>query len=482
MRQPSSPAVLVLALLFLADPRTAGAALLDPTRPLVGGGREEAAPPKPAEALAAAAAAADAASAPAAPPSLQSLQVPRQGEATAIVDGQLLKVGGKLGSYEVTHIDAHGLMVRGPAGRERWTLAGVEVLDSRQSAASLKMGPLGDVRKPTRRPVADAAALPPDGLPRPQGAAPSPLVFPLPAPQSQPLPLPRPAQPLEQVPPSAPVPAAPTRPAVKQALADAGTWTSAAPMTVAFEPAPMAAPVRMAPAVKRSAKAGHTWTASAPQKSLRMDLDDMRRVIQMGVQTSPVAVASLAASHWQRPLDPQRYGAWAAVWGAAPAGSQRQALSMPSTSLVLARLQAPRAQPAKAPVVRYAAVAGPRPMPASVVWRQSAPAKAWQPQGVNELPGAHTSQWASAAMRPVHIAALEAKPSTPRSFAQASAKTLPRAWGAARWAQGRSTATAVAAAPVTHSYPMAMPNWRNTPPVPADNSSVTQVAYALETP
>ena len=94
MRQPSSPAVLALALLFLADPRTAGAALLDPTRPLVGAGREETALPKPAEALAAAATPLDAASAPAAPPALQSLQVPRQGEATAIVDGQLLKVGG----------------------------------------------------------------------------------------------------------------------------------------------------------------------------------------------------------------------------------------------------------------------------------------------------------------------------------------------------------------------------------------------------
>ncbi|MDZ7811896.1 MAG: hypothetical protein U5L74_01755 [Ideonella sp.] len=72
MRSPSSPAVIALALLFLADPRTAGAALLDPTRPL-GGGREETASAKSQEALALAAAVATiepAHPAPAAPPGL----------------------------------------------------------------------------------------------------------------------------------------------------------------------------------------------------------------------------------------------------------------------------------------------------------------------------------------------------------------------------------------------------------------------------
>lgn len=485
MRQPSSPAVLALALLFLADPRTAGAALLDPTRPLAGGGREEAALPKPAEALAAAAAL-EAASAPAAPPALQSLQVPRQGEATAIVDGQLLKVGGKLGSYEVTHIDAHGLMVRGPGGRERWTLAGVEVLDSRQSAASLKMGPLGDVRKPAaRRPAADPAVMPPEGLPRGQGAgAPSPLVFPLPAPQSQPVPLPRPAPSLEQAPPAAPLPTAPTRPALKQAMADAASWAPmAAPMTVAYQPMVSApVPVRAAPVPKRGAKAHQTWTAAVPQKALRMDLDDMRRIIQMSVQPVAVAEARPSTARWQQPVGPHTFGAWAAVWGAMPASAQRQAMSLPSSGLVLAHWQAPKPQLARAANVRYSPVSGPRPMPASVVWRQAAAPKAWQPQGVAELPGTHSSQWASAPTAPLRIAALEAKPSTPRSFASAYAKPLPRTWAGTRWAQVRSAPTTVAAAPVTHAYPMAMPSWRNALPAPADTPSLTQVAYALETP
>jgi hypothetical protein len=416
--------------------------------------------------------------------------VPRQGEATAIVDGQLLKVGGKLGSYEVTHIDAHGLMVRGPSGRERWTLAGVEVLDSRQSPGSLKMGPLGDVRKPARRPAGVEAVPVFSDMPTraPGAAAPSPLVFPLPAPQGQPVPVPRPAQPPEQAPQTAPVPIGPARPALKQALTEATPWAhaavplpAAAPMTVAFQPAVRAMPRAPVPP-KRGTNSQKTWTAAAPQQALRMDLDDMRRIVQL-LPTSTKPSASIAAStRWQRPVGPNPYGAWLAAWATGPALTQRPSMAFAESGLVLARWQPPKASPARLSTARYSPVQGPRPMPASVVWRQATAAKAWQPQGGNELPGAHTSQWASAATPPLRIAALEAKPSAPRHFAPAVAKPLPRTWAPTRWAQGRTGPTAVAAAPVSHSYPMAMPNWRSSPPVAADNSSLTQVAYALETP
>ena len=486
MRQPSSPAVLALALLFLADPRTAGAALLDPTRPLAGG-REEAAVPKVAEVLPAAAAAqAEAAAAPAAPPALQSLQVPQQGEATAIVDGQLLKVGGKLGSYEVTHIDAHGLLVRGPSGRERWTLAGIEVLDSRQSAASLKMGPLGDVRKPARRPSPEAAAALPDAAARmPQSAAPSPLVFPLPVPQGGAAPLLRPAVPPEGVPQPLPTAPTPARPAVKSALADAAPKLApAALMTVAWQPA--AAPAPRPPVSKRVAVNAKKWRAEPPTQALRMDLDDMRRVVQLVSAPAKGLAAASAASRWQLPLSPNPYRTWAAAWQAGPAPVPRGGM-LASASPMLARWQPlqqpPRAAQPRWAVARYTPVQGPRPMPASVVWRQAAAPKAWQPQGVNDLPGVQTRQWATAPTATVRIAALEKTATVTRTFASAYSKPAPRTWAvaSARWA-GRSAPGAQALAPVTHTYPMALPQWRNAPTAQADNSSLTQVAYALETP
>lgn len=486
MRQPSSPAVLALALLFLADPRTAGAVLLDPTRPLAGGGREEAAVPKPLEALAAAVAAPqDAASAPAAPPALQSLQVPQQGEATAIVDGQLLKVGGKLGSYEVTHIDAHGLMVRGPSGRERWTLAGVEVLDSRQSAASLKMGPLGEARKPARRASSDAVMPVPEAMQRAPGtAAPSPLVFPLPTPQGQTMPAPRLVPPQEQPPQTAPVPTNPARPTIKQALADAPSWAAVTPMTVAYQPWVQPSPRAQARG-KRGANASKGWTASVPSKALRMDLDDMRRKVQMmPTSAKPLGTAN-SAQRWHRPIGPSPYGAWAAAWATAPASVQRYAAAQSATGLVLARWQpsvsALKPQTAKAGPTRYSPVQGPRPIPASVVWRPTA-SKVWQPHGANDLPGVDIKQWASTSAPLVRIAALEPRVTPQHSFAQATAKPLSRSWANTRWAQARTANTAQAAGPVTHTYPMALPQWRNAPTAQADNSSSTQVAYALETP
>jgi hypothetical protein len=59
-----------------------------------------------------------------APPRLQSVQLGRSGEATALVDGRLLRVGDALGEAKVVAIDLQGLQLQGPRGSERlWLLA-----------------------------------------------------------------------------------------------------------------------------------------------------------------------------------------------------------------------------------------------------------------------------------------------------------------------------------------------------------------------
>jgi hypothetical protein len=101
---------LSLAVVLLALWPRGGAALGDPTRP----------PAAEARAPAVRAAAA-AASAPAAPPApvLQSIQLRRGGEGSALVDGRLLRIGDRLGDAVVTAIDVDGLTLRGARGHER---------------------------------------------------------------------------------------------------------------------------------------------------------------------------------------------------------------------------------------------------------------------------------------------------------------------------------------------------------------------------
>ncbi|TDM09483.1 MAG: hypothetical protein C4K60_09525 [Ideonella sp. MAG2] len=522
MRPPSTPTVLALALLFFADPRAAGAALLDPTRPLVGASRDDIPAPKPADAAPAPAAEA---AAPVAPPSLQSLQVPQQGEATAIVDGQLLKVGSKLGGYEVTHIDAHGLTVRGPTGRERWTLAGVEVLDSRQPAASLKPGPQGDVRLPARRANVVAAPTPQwDPTPRtPRAAAPSPLVFPLPAPQGQtlpvptpapvPVPVPRPAAPVTpaepaETPSAPPVPLPTARPVLKQASSSSfsAPVVAQAP-TVACQLPEQAAPLPVA-APKPSKGGDKAWTAAAAPKPLRLDLDDMRRFVQLMPPASAGPATKPATPPWQQPLGPKPTGHLASAWAATSAASSLDALPPTSAGPALVTWRPPQAEPktsltaavlAKKAPARYAPVKGPRPMPASVVWR-AAPRTAWQPQGVNELPGTRSSEWAIAPTPLLRIAALEPQAVPQRLFAKAISNPAPKG-AAPRWAMARKAPTVQMAAAIghvrpvvrelprvqmqaaiTHAHPMALPQWRVAPTEPGDTSSQNQIAYALETP
>lgn len=165
------PRCLGLILLLTVDAMRPGLAMNDPTRPQLPASRSAAAQPAPAlgggqQAPVAAMAAPASAAAPAAP-RLQSLHLPQQGPATALVDGQLLRVGDKLGPHTVTAIDAQGVSAQGPAGRQRWTLLGVEYLDpaqARRAAARqlppAEMAPIPDAAPPALTPSARGAAPP----------------------------------------------------------------------------------------------------------------------------------------------------------------------------------------------------------------------------------------------------------------------------------------------------------------------------------
>ena len=164
------PRCLGLILLLTVDAMRPGLAMNDPTRPQLPASRSAAAQPAPAlgggqHAPVAAMAAPASAAAPAAP-RLQSLHLPQQGPATALVDGQLLRVGDKLGPHTVTAIDAQGVSAQGPAGRQRWTLLGVEYLDPAQArrAAARQLPPAELATVPDAAPP----ALPPSA----RGAAP----------------------------------------------------------------------------------------------------------------------------------------------------------------------------------------------------------------------------------------------------------------------------------------------------------------------
>lgn len=104
----------VLLLLLAAGGATAAppAGLADPTRPPV------------VTATPVAAASSTAPKAAPVPPRLQSVQLGRGSEATALVDGRLLRVGDTLGEAKVVAIDLQGLQLMGPRGSERlWLLA-----------------------------------------------------------------------------------------------------------------------------------------------------------------------------------------------------------------------------------------------------------------------------------------------------------------------------------------------------------------------
>ena len=54
--------------------------------------------------------------APASAPQLQSIQLPRQGAPSALVDGRIVRVGERIGDQTVASIDAHGVLLRSARG------------------------------------------------------------------------------------------------------------------------------------------------------------------------------------------------------------------------------------------------------------------------------------------------------------------------------------------------------------------------------
>lgn len=89
----------------------------DPTRPAAALISEPATPrlvsapsPKPA------------AAAPAPLPALQSVQIPRDGAPNALLGGQVVRVGDRIGEHLVTAIDGQGVSLRGPRGEQRLAL------------------------------------------------------------------------------------------------------------------------------------------------------------------------------------------------------------------------------------------------------------------------------------------------------------------------------------------------------------------------
>ena len=83
----------------------------DPTRPPISAVAE------PAErSTEAAARTPRAAAAPASAPQLQSIQLPRQGAPSALVDGRIVRIGERIGDHTVASIDAHGVLLRSARG------------------------------------------------------------------------------------------------------------------------------------------------------------------------------------------------------------------------------------------------------------------------------------------------------------------------------------------------------------------------------
>ena len=99
----------LLALLALALPLAAGAQIADPTRPPVG------VPETEGEAGAAAG------------PVLQSVLIPKAGRPLAVIDGQQVRLGERLGERRLVRLSEREAVLDGPLGIERLQLTpGVE--------------------------------------------------------------------------------------------------------------------------------------------------------------------------------------------------------------------------------------------------------------------------------------------------------------------------------------------------------------------
>lgn len=251
------------------------AGMTDPTRPLGGMASGDSAAVAPGSTRGPVPAAAPAA--PPAEPQLQSLQLPRDGVASALVDGQLLRAGQRWNAFEIVAIDAQGVLAKGPGGPQRWTLVGVQYLDPKARARLPAPAPVaaGVASAVSLAPTSRAAPMPNTSLHTAQWqytpVAPSAPALPpvtrlswadlvAPAPRTPPpkktaaTAVPRPVA-VQRVPtaqaPAMLVAAGPSRPALSQALANAPSGEAARWRGLRFEwpaqaNAPTLAPLRKA--------------------------------------------------------------------------------------------------------------------------------------------------------------------------------------------------------------------------------------------
>ena len=117
----------LLASLTATAPAAAGP-LADPTRPPTPPVVASSGSPTPG------ASAVRPAAEPRAVPQLQSIQVPEQGPASAVIDGRLVQAGERIGGLVIAAIDAQGVLLRTPTGSDRlWLIAA----GAKQPAGSL---------------------------------------------------------------------------------------------------------------------------------------------------------------------------------------------------------------------------------------------------------------------------------------------------------------------------------------------------------
>ena len=107
--------LLIMLLAVLAwNCQAQSAALADPTRPALVALSSEAAVSRPSGAIVVAARAA-----PSTAPRLQSIQLRAGGQASALLDGRVVRIGTRVGEQTVVNIDAQGMTLRGARGNEQ---------------------------------------------------------------------------------------------------------------------------------------------------------------------------------------------------------------------------------------------------------------------------------------------------------------------------------------------------------------------------
>jgi hypothetical protein len=136
-------------------------------------------------------------------PQVQAVHLPARGAATAMVDGQPVRVGDTLRQRKVLAIDHQGLVLQAPKGTTGKTTERLWLLGSpgKQAAGSTKAGKTWDVP----RYVASGAASTPDAANPPPAVAPPPYADAAKAMPMPPAQLPPPSQPFA-------APAAPRNP------------------------------------------------------------------------------------------------------------------------------------------------------------------------------------------------------------------------------------------------------------------------------